>query len=205
MKAAIGLSILAGVLWLIMFSPWTAGRVEFWPVMACSAGLLAGAALLIDRKKLSSVYSFRLMYLPVGIISAAILYLVFFAGKFVSTSILPFAESQISGIYGNRQQGSLVMIGLLLFFLIGPAEEVFWRGFVQRRMAERFGPWYGYALSVAVYGLVHIWSFNFMLIAAAMVCGVFWGFLFKKYGSVWPGLISHAVWDVVIFVILPVQ
>jgi membrane protease YdiL (CAAX protease family) len=43
-----------------------------------------------------------------------------------------------------------------------------------------------------------------MLLAAAGSCGVFWGAMFWRFRSIWPALISHAVWDVVIFVLLPI-
>ncbi|GAJ01964.1 unnamed protein product, partial [marine sediment metagenome] len=73
------------------------------------------------------------------------------------------------------------------------------------RLGEQFGPVRGYILASLVYGGVHLWAFNFMLLAAALVAGLFWGAMFIKYGSVWPGIISHALWDAAIFVIWPVQ
>jgi membrane protease YdiL (CAAX protease family) len=43
-----------------------------------------------------------------------------------------------------------------------------------------------------------------MLFLAALICGLFWGALFKRYRSVWPVLISHALWDVAIFLLFPI-
>jgi membrane protease YdiL (CAAX protease family) len=63
----------------------------------------------------------------------------------------------------------------------------------------------GLVIAAAIYTLVHVWSFNLMLIAAAGLCGAFWGLLFAVTGNVWPCIISHAVWDVVIFILLPIQ
>ena len=39
---------------------------------------------------------------------------------------------------------------------------------------------------------------------AAGLCGLFWGLLYMRTRSVWPGLVSHALWDLVIFVLAPV-
>lgn len=116
-----------------------------------------------------------------------------------------FAKPQIAGIYSTKSQASLWAIGSLLLLLIGPAEEIFWRGYVQRKLSLSLGDWKGFFTATLVYALIHIWSFNFMLIMAALLCGLFWGWMFMRYKSVWPGVISHAVWDVVIFVIFPIS
>jgi membrane protease YdiL (CAAX protease family) len=107
-------------------------------------------------------------------------------------------------IYRSREQASSLIIGILLFLWIGPAEEVFWRGFVQHRLSKRLGEMQGYVFTSLIYASVHIWAFNLMLFLAALICGLFWGGLFKRYRSVWPVLISHAVWDVAIFILFPI-
>jgi hypothetical protein len=42
-----------------------------------------------------------------------------------------------------------------------------------------------------------------MLILAAAVCGVFWGWLYLRFRSPLLNVVSHAVWDLLVFVILP--
>ena len=205
MKAIVFLCSLAGGFWFLLFSP--CGFVDgfFWPVMIFSTGALGFSALAVDRKRLGAVYAFKRRHVFVGVLSAFVLYVIFYVGNLVSIHIFPFAVSQIEDIYSTRSGASLAAIGLMLFLWVGPLEEVFWRGFVQRRLCERFGGWRGYFLACAVYTLVHIFSFNLMLIAAAGVCGLFWGWIFKRYKSVWPCLICHALWDVLIFVIIPIE
>ena len=88
---------------------------------------------------------------------------------------------------------------------VGPAEEIFWRGFVQERLCGKYGRAGGYLAASLVYAAIHVFGFNFMLFMASLICGLFWGAMYLRYGSVWPGLISHAVWDVLIFVLIPVQ
>ena len=197
-------SSFAAVFWFVMFSPWTSGRIGFWFMMPAATAFLVLAAVAADRKKLREVFKFETKFIFIGLVSAVFLYMVFFVGKFVAGFILPFANSQIESIYSVKSQSDAVRIGLLLFFWIGPAEEIFWRGFIQRRLSEKFNPEVGYVLALAVYTAIHIWSFNFMLVTASLVCGVVWGFLYYRYKSIWPGLISHAVWDVLIFVLFPV-
>ncbi len=123
----------------------------------------------------------------------------------ISTGLLSFAAPEIRDVYSTRAQAAPWVIAPLLFFWVGPAEEIFWRGLVQDRLAAHLGDSVGYLSASLVYAGVHIWAFNLMLFTAALVCGLFWGFLFLKSRSLWPGVISHAVWDVAIFIFFPLQ
>jgi membrane protease YdiL (CAAX protease family) len=197
------LSIAALLLWLFMFSPWTAHYVNFWLMMSISAVILLTGSMIIQHKDLAEIYRFKTSYILVGVFSAFVLYMVFFVGNFAASEFFSFAKGQISGIYNLRKQSTPVVIGFLVF-LIGPAEEVFWRGVVQYTIAQRLDPIKGCLIASLLYALAHIWAFNFMLVMAALVCGLFWGFVYMKYRSLWPGIISHALWDLFIFVLLPV-
>jgi membrane protease YdiL (CAAX protease family) len=101
-----------------------------------------------------------------------LLYAIFWVGKQIALAILPFAADQIQSVYAKREQLDLLSIGLLLFFLLGPSEEIFWRGFVQRRL--------GLPVTTALYALVHIWTLNLILIIAAGVAGLLWGWLYQR-------------------------
>lgn len=177
--------------------------------MTIAASLLAGLGLYFNHVNGEAInyrlYFFEPKYIITGIVSAALLYIVFYAGDKISGIIFTFADNQVTGVYSNKSLLDPVVIGLLLVFIIGPAEEVFWRGFMQDTLAEKFGDNKGWIIASLIYGGVHIIAFNFMLFMAALICGLFWGWIFKKYRSVWPGIISHALWDLTIFILLPVR
>ena len=97
------------------------------------------------------------------------------------------------------------MIALLLFFVTGPGEELYWRGYLQKNLMVRFGEWQGWLLATAIYSAVHIWSFNFMLIGAAAVAGAFWGAMYWRFKSLTAVIISHSVWSMVIFAVFPMN
>lgn len=205
-KYCLVLIFLALVFWIEMFA---LKNFNFWGEMVIAASLLAGFSIYLNHNAGPDI-NFRLYYwensyLLIGIFSAAILYIVFFAGDKISSLLINFAAQQVNGVYSNKTQLNPAYIGLLLFFLIGPAEEIFWRGFVQDTLAHKFGENKGWIIASLIYGGVHIIAFNFMLFMAALICGFFWGYIFKKYKSLWPGIISHALWDLTIFVLLPVR
>lgn len=200
------LIVLASVFWVEMF---VLKNFNFWIEMTVAASVLAGLGLYINHRNGEAInyrlYYFEPKYIVIGIISAALLYFLFYFGDMISKLILPFADKQVVRVYSNKSLSDTAVIGLLLLFIIGPGEEVFWRGFVQDTLQEKFGDNKGWLLASIVYGAVHIVALNFMLFMAALICGLFWGWIFKKYRSVWPGLISHALWDLTIFVLLPVR
>ncbi len=197
----IGLIVLAFALWYFAF------QVElwnFWARLSLAAATLATSALMLlsDRAKLFQV---RGRDLVIGVASALVLYGVFWVGRQLAVTILPFASEQIGAVYAQKEQLDPVWIGLLLFFLVGPSEEIFWRGFVQRRLSERFSPLGALLTTTALYALVHIWTLNLILILAAFVVGLFWGWLYQHERNVIPVMLSHALWDVVIFVLWPLM
>ncbi len=206
LKYLIFLVLLASLFWIEMF---VLKNFNFWIEMLFAAPLLAGISIYVNYKSGQDInfrlYYFKPSYILVGIISAAILYAVFFAGDRISALLFNFAQNQVTGIYGNKSLLNPATIGLLLFFIIGPAEEIFWRGFVQDTLARKFGENKGWIIASLIYGGVHIFAMNFMLFMAALICGLFWGYIFKKYKSLWPGIISHALWDLTIFILLPVR
>ena len=205
MIAVSWLCALATFFWFVMFSPWTAPRLNFWLVMAVATAVLAGSGLWLQRRRLDDIYSFKPLHIAIGFASAILLYAIFWVGNALSTQLFHFARPEIAGIYSTRAQASPLAIGLLLFFWVGPAEEIFWRGFVQERLYGRYGRTGGYLIASVIYAAIHVFGFNFMLFMASLICGLFWGAMYVRYRSVWPGLISHSVWDVLIFVVIPVQ
>lgn len=198
--------LIAFGLWFIMFSPWTSPYLNFWISMLFSASilLLMSFTLKKDRK---NEFRFDWKSILLGVVSAGLLWVIFYIGNQVSTQLFDFAKPQISSIYNLRDGTKSAFIALELFLLVGPAEVIFWQGLVQSGMMEKLGDMKGFILTTLIYSIVHLFSFNFMLIMAAMVCGAFWGFMYMvfKPRNLVPLLISHALWDVMVFVILPIK
>ena len=140
-----------------------------------------------------------------GLLSAGLLYGIFVAGRSFALQILPFAARDIGSVYLLKQGADPVRIGLLLAFLIGPGEELFWRGFLQAGAASRLGARRGLLLTTLLYALVHAATGNVMLVLAAAAGGLFWGFLYLRSKSWLLAAVSHAAWDVAVFVLFPLN
>lgn len=197
---------MAALLWFYMFSPWTTGMTNFWITMTCAAVCLTALAILMQHDTFEVLKrQFSWKQILGGLVLAAFLWGVFWVGNKVSSFMFGFARQQVNSIYGMKTGLPLWGIALLLLFVIGPAEELFWRGFVQRKMSTQWGEDWGFIIATATYTLIHIWSFNFMLIMAALVCGIIWGGLYRLQPRWLPTLVvSHATWDACVFVVFPI-
>ncbi|XXF76886.1 CPBP family intramembrane metalloprotease [Myxococcaceae bacterium GXIMD 01537] len=92
---------------------------------------------------------------------------------------------------------------LALAAVIAPAEEVFWRGVVQGALRERLGR-VGCAVVTAALSSLLLLAFGEELLAlAALPTSLFWGLLAEWRRSLVAAWVSHAVWDVLIVVLLP--
>lgn len=209
LKPAIAI-LVAAALWFFMFSPWTGGHFNFWLEMSCAAIVLTTLTIAFtpDRKELFLLKNPVLQILA-GIGIAILLWGVFWVGDWFSSLMFDFARPEIDAVYAMKTGLPSSVIALLLLLLIGPAEELFWRGYVQRTLTRilsgKRAADLAFVVTALIYALIHIWSMNFMLVMAALVAGTVWGFLYRLNPKLLPALVvSHALWDAMVFVIIPI-
>ena len=199
------------VLAILMFSPMFVlhqlGPFDFWWWMSTNLAVLLAICILSDpdyltllKKDLSTGV---LRKTGIGLLSAFLLYIVFFIGNYLSRKWFNFAGQGIENVYKFKGDAAGIRIALLMILVIGPGEELFWRGYLQRKLSLKLGKWAGLIVGLILYTGVHIFTGNFMLIMAALICGFFWGWIYLKYNSMVINVISHTVWDIVVFLILP--
>lgn len=199
---------LAVALFVSLFATGGIGAFDFWWWMGTNAVVLVAASLALDpaylpalRADLGSGLARKIL---LGLASAAVLYGVFWLGDQLSRAWFgAWAGHGIDRVYDLKQGAAPVRVVLLIGVLIGPAEEIFWRGLLQRNLAARFRRWPGLLLATALYGGVHLASGNPMLVLAAALCGVFWGWMYLRFGSVAMNVVSHTAWDLAVFVVWP--
>ena len=190
---------LAVAVWIVIFA-WR--PANFWLLMAAGTGGLGGLALCL-RGVFPIEEGVGAQDLGIGAAAAAALYGVCALGRAIAGRLLPSAPGQISDVYALRAQAPWPVIALLLILVVGPGEEVFWRGLVQWGLVRRFGPGLGWGAATAIYGGVHAAAANPMLILAALVAGGFWGLLYLRIGRIAPLIVSHVLWDLAVFLLLP--
>ena len=170
-------------------------RAKFWERMTLT-GFLLGTMALANDAELRRL-RFRERDVALGLLSAAGLYAIFQAGDRMARAVMPKGSQEIGDIYALRSLRPKSEIATRLAAVIGPAEELFWRGFVQRRV--------GAPGAAIAYGGAHLVTGNATLIGAATVAGIYWGLL-RALGMSMPALItSHVAWDIWIFLLAPTE
>ena len=203
MKLAFSI-ITAACLWAVMFSPLTAPHVDFWLLMSVSAVILTGFSTFFNPGWWKGL-DWSPGNVVLGVAVAISLWCIFWIGDRLSSMLFDFAGPQVDAIYGMKSGISPWLLSVLLLALIGPAEEIFWRGYVQHALSLRFGANAGFLIATALYSSVHIASCNFMLVMASLVAGVVWGLLYRFFPGRFSAIIlSHALWDAAVFVWLPI-
>jgi len=194
---------LAFVLWFVMF---VIKPFNFWLMMAFSTSLLSVISYIYYKDQFKKEY-FNFREIAIGIGSALLLYGIFWFGKFVldSVGIIPNHNQNISSVYANKGVVPGWAVAVLLFFPIGFGEDFFWRGYLQRHLAGKYGKWVGLGITVFFYTAVHIPTLNPVLLLASFLVGIYWGLIFLWRGNIVAAVISHMVWDPLIFIIAPLN
>ena len=197
--ATLGLGIAYGAFALTFRGP----KHRFWQRMTHTGAILGTLAIAGDGSLQRPQLRRRDVALGLGI--AAGLYGIFQIGDRLARRILPAGDQNIGDIYELRALRPKAEIALRLAAVVGPAEELFWRGLFQRSVVRRFGRMPGVALSSGAYGGAHLVTGNPALIGAATVAGIYWS-IWAALGAPMAALItSHIVWDIWIFLIAPTQ
>lgn len=98
------------------------------------------------------------------------------------------ADFQTAAKGGALSLFVLIITGAILTPL---GEEFVFRGVIANAL-NRYGAWAGVVGSAAIFGVVH--GFNVILFDAFMA-GILTGILFRKTGSIWPGVVVHIVYN----------
>ncbi|MBO8126805.1 MAG: CPBP family intramembrane metalloprotease [Firmicutes bacterium] len=147
------------------------------------AGILWGAGLLW-----AELMAEQLSYLTFS----------WFLGRETVEETLLEENSWVAGLI--PPEASLLRLGalfVLLVIVVPVAEEVFYRGFAFQVFKERFGGQGAVFLTAFIFALMHGYLVHFLPI---FVIGVGLGYIVKHFGSVWPGIIGHALVNLVAYV-----
>lgn len=176
-------------------------RAIFWYIL--SASLLLLITYATSQGHLDDEIPFSSFLLP-GILSGLLLFGIFWLGNWgIHVTHLPFHNS-IKKLY-HWFAPSQFWEYLALVLVAAPGEEIFWRGFIQKRLMNHFKPWFSVIIGSILYASVQTYSGQFILAFAAFVCGIAWGALYLWKKSMPLVIVSHLVFDIMLFIIMPLH
>ena len=192
------------VCWFILFSPWTRPLVNFWWILSISSVLISILAghfhpewtldLDVDKKNIL-----------IGTVLAGVLGIGCHVGSQFLVDWIPVLEIDLERIHLFYDDPVYYLLSILILFLMGASEEIFWRGYIQQVFSERWGANTGYVLTTLLFASMYVWSFNWMLIVGSLLLRMLWGGL-CRLDSRWlsPVMLSHALLNVIVFVLFPI-
>jgi membrane protease YdiL (CAAX protease family) len=168
----------------------------FLSTLLCTAIVIAGVASLAaavspvawpDRLRLRRArFSFSAMLVGIcGIVAIGLI-----ASAMDGLGWLP--ESQFLGLYDDMVSGMSGLTLLAAVLIIGGApgiaEELLFRGYIQTRLSQRWGPAPAVLCTAFLFGLIH-----FDLVQGTFACamGIYLGWLTERTGSIWPAIVCH--------------
>jgi hypothetical protein len=90
--------------------------------------------------------------------------------------------------------GSLAVLAFIMGAFPGFCEELFFRGYMQTRLAERWGGASAVAVSALLFGALHL---DPVQAPMAAVLGLYLGHVTWRAASIWPAVVCHAANNVV--------
>jgi membrane protease YdiL (CAAX protease family) len=104
------------------------------------------------------------------------------------TRLVP-ADQSVAQLYQEMTWAAAVPF--VLFVALAPAfvEELLFRGYIQRRLLQRWSPWVAIGVSSLLFTVMHITP---QAMAGVLPLAVWLGVLAWRTGSVWPGIACHA-------------
>lgn len=175
------LTIGASALLLLATTTFGHGELPLWgrlsPAQAIAAGIGAGGVMALVT---------HLAYPPVA-------------------RIVPSIAIEVEGLYADLRQTPGPVLGTPLLLLAVAAEEAVWRGVLVRQMERKRGPLAIILVATLAYAVPQAFSGSWVLVLVALGCGAFWTFLRVWSGSVVVPALTHAVWNLVVFVALPLH
>ncbi|MBT2687796.1 CPBP family intramembrane metalloprotease [Bacillus sp. ISL-47] len=171
----------------------------FWYIFSASLLFLISYSIIMEELEDKASFGTIITY---GAFSGGFLYVFFWLGySLIDLLNLPFLN-QVNTLYGHFSP-SLLWHYIVLILIIIPGEEIFWRGFVQKRLMKHTNIALSIVFSTVLYASVHFYSGYWMLAFAALIAGLFWGWLYAWKRSIPLVIVSHLIFDLFMFVILP--
>ena len=128
--------------------------------------------------------------------------LAYFAFAILLSGILHPSQKPIPHELGAGESAWATAVAGVLVIAASPlGEEVFFRGFVFGGIRKRL-PWIGAALiSTVLWAALHLSTTNLPATGQLAVLGLILAWLYEATGSLWPGILLHAVNNALAFLV----
>jgi len=195
--------MLSAVCFLIWSLGILAGRVVgLWPGVGVAALLLGSLIWVHDRSSLLPLLRPSASLIAWGVGAGALQIVVTYVLYPPAARALPFVAPQTGELYATFGQATGLTVAVLLPLVI-LSEELVWRGTVQSAMQKCCEGRWRVVPAAVVYACAHLPAGPPLLPLLALACGLYWGALRARTGSLIAPLIAHFLWDLSVLIVAP--
>lgn len=188
----VALAVLGALAVFVAWRAVVAERATVWVAMGGTLGVLGLLSLATGRVVASGRVPMTGAVVA-GVAAGVVLYAATVAFVVVVRR-WPRFDRHVEEIYDQRKGLPVGLALIVAAGVVGPGEEVFWRGMFQWRASTALGWIGGGIMTWAVYVLANGGSASLPIFAAAVVSGAVWGVLALWTHGVVASLCCHAVW-----------
>ena len=176
-------------------------KAIFWYIF--SASMLVLISLSLAKESIDNSVSIWNTVL-IGSASGVLLFSFFWVGNHLFNFFdLPLTR-QVTALY-KWYAPKETWHYFVLMLIIAPGEEIFWRGYIQKRLLVYSRSWMSIPISALMYASAHLYADYWMLAFSALFAGVFWGWLYWWKRSLPLVIVSHLIYDFFLFITLPLR
>lgn len=176
-------------------------KTIFWYIFTATYLILISYAIVHEEADDESPF---FSYLGYGISSGLFLFGLFWLGRQGIDWLNLSLSTNIGKLY-KWFAPSLFWHYIALILIAVPGEELFWRGFVYKRLEKYATITTSILLSSVLYASVHLYSGQWLLVFAALVGGLFWSGLYAWKRSMPLVIVSHLIFDLLMFIVFPLN
>ncbi|KOS62498.1 CPBP family intramembrane metalloprotease [Lysinibacillus agricola] len=176
-----------------------ANQAVFWYMYAFT--LLVCIAIAILAGKIEDqlpTWQFLLFGIGYGTITYGIIRFGYWLAPHINNSLVQSVQKFLAN-YGPQN----IWHYILLVFIVAIGEELFWRGYIQQQLKRFMRPAFA-VIVTAMLCAISIAISGFMLgMIAALVTSLIWGFLYEWRKSMPLVIVTHVVFVLLLFLVLP--
>ncbi|MBC1963441.1 CPBP family intramembrane metalloprotease [Listeria welshimeri] len=172
----------------------------FWYLYG--AGMLFLLSFVIFNDDLKKEFSFTKGILP-GIFSGIVLYIIFYIGAFILKVMPGGLDNSVEAAFNKYSTNSLIIWSLLIIAII-PGEEIFWRGFVLKRLNQYFNHWFSNIFAAVLCMVMMLPSGNFAAIIGIFIASLVWNVMYSYRPSLLMVYLSHLTFAFLLLAALPI-
>ena len=200
-----------GVLMAMHFDPGPVGQAVYGASKVWILLLPLAWLLLVDGKTPDVSSPLRARGILLGVVLGLVIGGIIVGGYLLIGKQWIDAEAMraVADRNGLDEKWKYLALAAYLCIVNSLLEEYVWRWFVFHHCATLVPRWVAVALSGLLFTVHHIFALGLQfdwritVLGSAGVCigGITWSWLYLRFGTVWPGWVSHLIVDVAVFAV----